>query len=94
MLICVRALSWKCVGFVCDVLCGVAYVLLMVCVFMCVCLKMRLWCVCDILYRDVWCVVVVLVCGLSKRVCVFVCGLLCGVVRCVVCAVLCVLFLL
>ena len=38
-------------------------------------------------------VVVVLVCGLSKHVCVFVCGSLCDVVWYVVCMVLCVLFL-
>ena len=35
--------------------------------------------------------VVVFVCGLSKRVCVFVCGLVCGAVWYVVCAVSCVL---
>ena len=35
--------------------------------------------------------VVVFVCGLSKRVCVFVCGLLCDAVWYVSCAVLCVL---
>ena len=34
LLFCVRVLSWTCVGFVCDVLCGGAYVVLMVCVYL------------------------------------------------------------
>ena len=60
--------------FVCDVLCRVAYLCLMVCVFVCVCLEVSLWFVCDVLYGAVWRVCVcgfVFVCGLSKRVCVW-----------------------
>ena len=62
---------------------------------MCVCLNIGLWCVCDVLYRAVWCVLLLLcVCAVSKRVCVFVCGLLRDVVWYVVCAAVCVLFFL
>ena len=42
---------------------------------MCVCLKVRLWCVCDLSYRAAWCVLVLLclcaVC-LNVFVCLFV----------------------
>ena len=42
-----------------------------------------------------WCVLLLLcVCAVSKRVCVFVCGLLRDVVWYVVCAAVCVLFFL
>ena len=70
-----------CVLCVCDLLCGVVSVFLMVCVFVCGRLKVSVWFVCDVLYGAVWCIVYgdVFVCGLFKSVC-FMGDLLCDVV--------------
>ena len=57
----------------------------MVCLFMCVCLKMRLCCACEIGYRAVWCVLLLLcLCVVCYVVCAVlrVCLFFCVSVRC------------
>ena len=65
----------------------------MVCVIVCVCFKVRRWCVCDVLYGAVWCVCVccfVFVCGLFKRVGFFLFVVYCLILYGVLCVLFCV----
>ena len=77
----------------CELLCGVASVFLVLCVFVCACLQVSVWLVCVVLSGAVWCVCVfngvVFVCDLFTRVCVFCLWSIVGVVWFVVCVVLC-----
>ena len=81
----------------CDLLCGVANVLLMVCVFECGCLEMSLYFVRALLYGDVWCVCYscfVLVCDMVKRACVFSLVVYCMMLHGLfLCGVVCVVFM-